>query len=259
MKKILCLLMSITMILSLFAGCGNNVSENSPYNPDIKVGDTGGLKMPLSKDGEEITWSVTSQESNLNESYVVKKIREITGVNVKLEVYPSSTAMEKLNVLIAANQMPDIIGQGLEQALADDLSSQGAFAAVEDYIDKLPNFKRTFVDNEDNNWIFKSYAAPDGKLYGFYGYDYNRDINTGATMYRKDIFDKHGLKMWNSSEEFYQTLKKLKELYPNSTPYTVKQTDRVFGAWSTSWGLVAHTPYYDEEEKIWKFTDVDPE
>ena len=259
MKKILCLLMSITMILTLFAGCGNNVSENSPYNPDIKVGDTGGLKMPLTKTGEEITWSVTSQESNLNDSYVAKKLREITGVNVKLEVYPSSTAMEKLNVLIAANQMPDIIGQGLEQALADDLSSQGAFAAVEDYIDKLPNFKRTFVDNEDNNWIFKSYAAPDGKLYGFYGYDYNRDINTGATMYRKDIFDKHGLKMWNSSEEFYQTLKKLKELYPNSTPYTVKQTDRVFGAWSTSWGLVAHTPYYDEEEKIWKFTDVDPE
>ena len=258
MKKTLCLLMAITMILALFTGCGENVSENSPYNPDIKVGDTGGLKMPISKTGEEITWSVTSAEGNFNDSYVVKKIREITGVNLKLEVYPASTAMEKINVLIAGGQIPDIIGQGLDQSLADDLCTQGAFAAVEDYLDKLPNFKKTFVDNKDNNWIFKSYAAPDEKLYGFYGYDYNRDINTGATMYRKDIFDKHGLKMWNSPEEFYQTLKKLKELYPSSTPYTVKQTDRVFATWSTSWGMAAHTPYYDELGKVWKFTDVDP-
>ena len=83
-----------------------------------------------------------------------------------------------------------------------DLAMQGAFASVEDYMDKLPNFKKTFVDNKDNNWIFKSYAAPDGKLYGYYGWDYSRDINTNATMYRKDIFDKHGLKMWNNPEEF---------------------------------------------------------
>ena len=259
MKKILCLLMAVTMILSMLAGCQNSQNEASLYNPDIKIGDTGGLKMPLTKTGEEITWSVTSAEANLNDSYIVKKLREITGVNVKLEVFPVATAVEKLNVLIAANQIPDIIGNGLDQSMADDLSVQGAFAAVEDYVDKLPNFKKTFVDNKDNDWIFKSYAAPDGKLYGYYGYDYNRDINTSATMYRKDVFDKHGLKMWNTPDEFYQTLKKLKELYPSSTPYTTKSGDGVFGAWSTSWGMVAHNPYYDEEEKVWKFTDVAPE
>ena len=55
--------------------------------------------------------------------------------------------MEKIKVLIAANQMPDIIGQGVEDSLAMDLASQGAFAAVSDYLDELPNFKRVFVDN----------------------------------------------------------------------------------------------------------------
>ena len=88
------MLMAVTMILASFAGCQNNgTGENSLYNPDVKVGDTGGLKMPLSKKGEEITWSITSAEGNLNESYVVNKLREITGVNVKLEVFPASTAI----------------------------------------------------------------------------------------------------------------------------------------------------------------------
>jgi len=260
MKKIITFALCIILTVTLFAGCRNNSYENlSLYNPDIKVGDTGGLKLPLVKENTEITWSVTSANTGLNDSYYVKKLREITGVNVQLNIYPSSTAMEKINVLIASKNLPDILGQGLKTNLADDLCMQGAFAAVEDYIDKLPNFKKTFVDNEERNWIFKSYAAPDGKLYGYYGWDWNRDINTGATMYRKDIFDKHGLKMWNSTEEFYQTLKKLKELYPESTPYTVKAGDGIFASWIRSWGMTGQSPYYDEEAKIWKYTDTDPE
>ncbi len=258
MKKALCLAVSVMMILSLFAGCAISQNSSSFYNPDVKVGDTGGLKLPISKNGEEIVWSVTSAEANLNESYVANKLREMTGVNVQLLVFPVASAKEKLNVLIASQELPDIIGQALDQAMSDDLATQGAFAAVEDYIDKLPNFKRTFVDNKENNWIFKSYAAPDGKLYGFYGFDYVRDVNTGATMYRKDIFDKHGLKMWNSTEEFYETLKKLKELYPSSTPFTSKQAERTFSTWSKYWEMDAHKVYYDESDKVWKFTDIDP-
>ena len=53
--------------------------------------------------------------------------------------------------------------------------------------------------------IFDLQSA-DGKLYMFPTYDINRDVNHGM-LYRKDIFDKHGIKMWNSPEEFYNVLK----------------------------------------------------
>jgi putative aldouronate transport system substrate-binding protein len=78
-------------------------------------------------------------------------------------------------------------------------------------------------------------------------------------MYRKDIFDKHGLKMWNSPETFYQTLKKLKELYPDSAPYTIKSGDGIFQSWSYSWGMKGQEPYYNEEDGKWYFTDIQPE
>jgi putative aldouronate transport system substrate-binding protein len=77
-------------------------------------------------------------------------------------------------------------------------------------------------------------------------------------MYRKDIFDKHGIKMWNSPETFYETLKKLKELYPASTPYSIKGGDGIFNSWAINWGMKGQETYYNEEDGKWYFTDVQP-
>jgi len=261
MKKLLCLAISAVMILTVFSGCGKTEITSALHDPSIPVSDAGGLELPLSDGTEEITWSVTttSDSEDPDSTWFAKKLRGMTGVNVKLMAYPSASAMEKLKVLAASKQLPDIVGQGFDTEIADDLAVQGAFAAVEDYIDVLPNFKKNFVDEGGQDWIFKSYSAPDGKLYGYYGWDYNRDINTNATMYRKDIFDKHGLKMWNNPDEFYETAKKLKELYPESTPYTIKSGDGIFKALSVSWGMEAYQPYYNESKKEWFYTDTQPE
>lgn len=253
-KRIFALGLCVALCFSA-AGCGK--TENPGFNEETaaKLGDTGGLKLPLSDKQESIEWSITSSHEDYNESYIATKLKEVTGLNINFRIVPSAAAAEKLNVWIASKDLPDIIGQGMEPTQANDLAMQGAFAAVEDYIDKLPNFKKTFVENEENNWIFKSYAAGDGKLYGFYGYDWARDINTGATMYRKDIFDKHNIPMWNNPDEFYNALKKLKDLYPASQPYTTKSKEAIFRSLSTSWGVAAQLPYYDENTGIWKYTD----
>ena len=261
MKKVISCILSLVLAAAILNGCGKKKTENSPYNPDVPVGDTGGLEMPITLNGEELTWSVNATnhtDETLNNCFVVNRLREITGVNVKIMALPLAAANDKIKVLAAAKKLPDIVGQGIDEKVKNDLCVQGAFAAVEDYLDVLPNFRKIFYESEDASWVPKSYPMSDGKVYSFFGWDWARDINTGATLYRKDIFDKHGLKMWNSPEEFYQTLKKLKELYPESTPYAVKTTEETFKNWSYSWGMVAQNPYYDEEEKIWKYTDTDP-
>ena len=258
MKKTLCLLMALVMVTGMLAGCGNGETITSEvYDPNIKVGDTGGLELPLTKEAMTMQWQVISTDTTVNDSWFMDKLRGITGVDVQLNIMQSSTVNEKLQAIIASGDLPDIIGSIPADEQAIDLAMQGAFASVEDYMDKLPNFKKTFVDNEENNWIFDSYKAPDGKLYGYYGYDWNRDVNH-TFMYRKDIFDKHEIKMWNNPDEFYQALKKLKEIYPDSTPYVSKMVDGIFTRWSAGWGVVAHNAYYDEAEKVWKYTDTDP-
>ncbi len=260
MKKFLFLSLALIIALSSFAGCGKKETGVSPYNPNVKYGDTGGLTLPLTDSTEELTWSVnspTSTDDTLNNSFVVTKLREMTGVNVKMIVFPTSTANEKIKILAASKQLPDIVGQGLDEKIKNELCLQGAFASIEDYIDILPNFKAKFVDG-DAKWVFNSYKMGDGKLYGYFPYDWQRDVNTGVNLYRKDIFEKNNIPMWTNSEEFYQALKKLKEIYPDSIPYTVKTADGTFRTWSYQWGMFAHYPYYDEEAKVWKYTDTDP-
>ena len=60
MKKVLCLMLAVIMTTAMFSGCGEKKGANNAlYNPDIKIGDTGGLEMPLSETAEELSWLVT--------------------------------------------------------------------------------------------------------------------------------------------------------------------------------------------------------
>jgi len=257
MKKIISFVLAIIMTTAVFSGCTEEKIANDVYDPTIKIGDTGGLKMPLTKTPMTIQWQVSSSDPDINDRWFMEKLRKITGVDVQLFITQPSNTNQKLQPLIASGNLPDIIGATLKEDQAEDLALQGAFAAVDDYIDDMPNFKKIYVENEENNWIFESYVASDGKLYGVNSYDVARDINH-TFMYRKDVFDKHNIKMWTNPDEFYTALKQLKELYPESTPYVSKMTDQIFGKWAPGWGLVAHEPYFDEKDGKWRYSDTDP-
>ena len=128
MKKTLSLILAVIMTVSLFAGCtGGKKEELANFNPDLKLEDLGGLKLPLAENNDKIVWSVDSSDTDLNNKYVTKKLREATGVNLELLILAQASSGQKINVLAASNQLPDIVGQGLEPAFAEDLSLQGAF------------------------------------------------------------------------------------------------------------------------------------
>ena len=259
MKKFLCSLLAISMLFP-FTSCQNQNSESESRKSNLQsdIGDTGGLHLPLTTKDETVTWAVASSVTNLNDLYFKKRLQEITGVNVQIEAYPTSTIQEKIRVLAASKKLPDIVGAGFgNNEQINDLAVQGAFASVDDKLELMPNFKSIFYEKEENKWIFNSYQASDGHLYVMPSYDINRDVNHGM-LYRKDIFDKHNIRPWKTQDEFYQNLKKLKELYPSSTPFTSKNQSTLFNHLSTSWGIVANSPYYDEEDGLWKYSDTDP-
>ena len=121
----------------------------------------------------------------------------------------------------------------------NDLGTQGAFASANDYLKVMPNFNRLFGEYSDYYWIFKSYSAADGKLYTMPHFDTQKSVNHGM-LYRKDIFDKHNIPMWNSPEEFKNALQRLKELYPSSDPFSSKNQETLFAQLSTSWGIASY-------------------
>lgn len=98
----------------MFAGCKKDeVSSISLYDPSVPVKDAGGLELPLCTDDTKVTWSVNSNQPDLDESYVMQKLRAMTGVDVHLLVYPISTAGEKIKFLAASKKLHDIIRKKL--------------------------------------------------------------------------------------------------------------------------------------------------
>ena len=259
MKKIWAFVLAGVIAISCFGGCKGGNEDTASKGINVKLGDTGGLKLPLDNNNTELTFLVCSAKDKMNDSFVLQKMREATGVNIQLLAFPSATIGEKRKVMIASKNLPDIMGSSFATIdEINDLGVQGAFAPVNDYIDVMPNFKKIFVDDPENNWVFKSYQASDGKLYGLPWYEVQRDVNHGI-LYRKDVFDKLNIPMWNSPEEFYQALKTLKSAYPGVAPFTSKNKDNLFNQLSISWGLIAYKPYYDEAAKEWKYSDTDPQ
>ncbi|CAN7378042.1 extracellular solute-binding protein [Paenibacillus sp. LjRoot153] len=221
-------------------------------------GDTGGLKLPLVNEPTTLTWMLPSNSTNIKEDkLVVQEILKRTGIKVDFQTYSPQTYQDKLKVIVASGKLPDIF-EGLKAAELKKIGKQKGVVAINDYAEMLPNFKKLYL--QENSWVVKSYGDENGKLYTWPIYDLNRDVNHGF-LYRKDIFDKLGIKEWTTTDEFYQALKKLKEAYPNAYPYASKGLANVFRDWSYGWGIGSdsYPAYYDEKEKAWKFASIQPE
>jgi len=232
------------------SGSGTSDAGSGSAGTESRYGDTGGLQLPLVDKPTEITWMLVGDEP-VDGKLIATEIEKRTGIKVNFQVYSSATYAEKLRVTVASGKLPDIF-HGLTQAELRKLGQQGAVVAINDYLDMLPNFRKLYI--EENPWVIASYGDEQGKIYTWPIYDMQRAVNHGF-MYRKDIFDKHGIQPWTNTEEFYEALKKLKELYPDSYPYASKTKETIFKDWAYGWGIgsASYPAYYDENDGTWKF------
>ena len=225
-KKWLSLLLAVVMVASVFAGCGNNGEK--AVNADIaskeeldpaKIGDYSTLKLPIDDKYTKVTMICNSTVEGQNDSVIVKELRRRTGINLQLDVIPNASFTQKVKVLLASkDEMQDIFA-GLSHEEINEYGMQGAFVPIDDYLDELPNVKEAYFNPDDENAVNGRifFIASDGKTYQFPGINMKAPTTHGF-MYRKDIFEKHGIKMWTNKEEFLDALRQLKKLYPDSTP-----------------------------------------
>ena len=266
--KLIALTLSLIMLCTIFAACGNNgnnadfeIATKEELDPS-KIGDYGTLKLPIDTKGTTIEMLCATDVTTNNDSVVVKELRRRTGLNVQVIAIPVSAYKEKASVLVASqDKLPDIFfPAGFTTPEVNDIGSQGAFVNVMDYVDELPNFKEIYVDEAKERNVegnLKNLMDSNGRLFMFPTYDINRDVNHGM-LYRKDIFDKHGIKMWHDQESFLDCLRQLKKLYPNSTPFASKTGTTIIRDIGYSWGIYGFFPYYNEEEGVWKYSCTDP-
>jgi putative aldouronate transport system substrate-binding protein len=230
-KRFFPVFFAILLSTCLLSGCTiGNVSSS-----DTQQTQTQSAKEPVT-----LTWMVSSHPSYPYQEdwYAFKKIEEITGVKLKVEAYEGDGFTEKLQIKMASGGLCDVTA-GMGRSTAIKYGEEGAFADLSQYMDKLPNFSKWISDG--NEGFIKTFKTANQNLYIF-PLKGIAAVDQAAFTYRRDIFEKYNLKEPTTYDELYKISKQLKELYPESTPFSFRYNlYNITGIMSRQWntgGLV---------------------
>lgn len=255
MKKFLAIILAGIMMLSLAAcGGGGNASQEVSYNiPE-------GKQIP---DNAVVDIMIASHESwPYNENWKVwKYITESIGGTVNVTAVPASDFGTKFSVIMASpDTLPDLINFQGKPGNFSNYCSQGAFLAFDDYLEFLPDYVDFWEKVPENEkWMKEVRKGADGKIYYSPSHGLERSTNVRGWLYRKDIFDKNGLKTPETMTELYNVCKKLKALYPDSYPFSMRNGFNNISIIGSSWKPNFHTgAYYDFENEKWCYGVTEP-
>ncbi|WP_135547839.1 extracellular solute-binding protein [Paenibacillus cymbidii] len=243
-------LLSFTLVSSvIFAACSSDKPSASSASP------TPGLSAAASaKPKTDITVRMMRGENAAQviktDTPVLKEIYKQTGVKINLEPVPGSNYIDKKRALLATNNIPDIFG--LESKEVAEFAKTGVFLPISDYLDKMPNFSKIIQENPE---IKRLYV--DGKLYAFPITEKFKIQGGKALLIRTDILKELKLDVPKTFDDLYNVLKKMKEAYPDSYPWTTRGMsfmDAVALGMGTGYGMT-----YDSDKKQYFYGNNKPE
>ena len=257
MKKLIALILVMISVVGVFSGCaGSNVINQTQFEGSVEapyeVDENGNFIYGDYFKDVTIDWWISSNYEVTGDMFLFKKIEEVVGCKINLVCYNSEDYKTKINTALNTNNLPDICSLGVGSAVYNVYGEQGAFVnLLEEYVlNRMPNFKKNVLDKEDAKPHLEPMKSSSGALYGLPRYDTEREVNHGW-MYRKDIFEKHGIEMWTDTESFLNVLRQLKKLYPNSYPLTGAAMDTIFDRVIYNYGVNNTKLAYDWEKGEW--------
>ena len=132
----------------------------------------------------------------------VRIMKEATGLDLNWTGIPEAGFGEKVNLMLASNDLPDMIWRGIDQSVISQYLDDELFVPTEDLIDQYaPNIKAMLEAHPE----YKALATyPDGHMYGFPYVEemFGLTMTNGPILINQTWLDKLGLEMpktWMSS------------------------------------------------------------
>lgn len=241
LKKSLALVLVLAMAVGVLAGCngvgGGDSLENlrtqieSVTIEGYETPDLGGvtldLYMPANNDFEA--------EGCYADQVISKKL------NVNLVFHELDAFDSQYNPMLAEGNFPSLTMRNSWTNANQQLGEDGAMINVldPDVIKAMPHVEWYLTQTEEGKQFVKDYSYAPGVLYAVptlvsgtaecYGY-----------LYRKDVFEANNMTFPTTQDDFYNTLMKLKSLYPSSYPFVMRGMSGLMSsvaAWGYNWGL----------------------
>lgn len=185
------LFLCISLICVLFVGTHSAFANGAA--------DSGKPTASDPKKTYDIRWTYGFWGTEMDpEGYFQKKLSEKFNVNLTMEYIPQKTLNQKYTIYVASGDMPEILtSQG--NPPWDQWVRDGAFVAIDEYINEFPNLKENMKSH-----IVDVSVKVDGKIWGV---PVNWKVVERGIGYRKDWLDKLGLKVPKTVDEYLAVAK----------------------------------------------------
>lgn len=235
-KKIMALILSFAMTVTLFIGCSSSKSDNGKTSEDA----SGTPAAQVTKAADNSAGSTNTYTMFMRSQYIdwIKELKwydeaeKNTGIHVDYVVGPEeiSDTYTEVDERIASNTLPEAAMVNLAQAKV--YGEQGAFVDLAPYIKKYaPNLQAYIDANPD----YKAYVSSNnGAIYGIVK---ETPIFADLIGYRADQFKEAGINVAdvNTVDDFTAAMEKLKAFYgandPNYYPLSGRDSALRFAAW----------------------------
>ncbi len=251
MKKFLALLLAALMVITVFAACGGSGNDQTKGTADAgttKAADDKETEKQSEEGGETETYTIRFFDKNsgtkeFGVDRVSQELMKRTGVKVEV-INPTGDPSEKLSLMLAANDYPDIVLMDRGSDIVNQYIEAGALIPLSDYFDLMPNVVEMYGE------VLNKSVYKDGKNYylnNWYGVD--PDPVNAFTMRYDTMIDLVGQERADSDEpftwdEFVQLLKDYKTKYPEvdgkeTIPFVIGQpgNGEINGAFAGANGL----------------------
>lgn len=275
LKKSSSILISIILVFGLLAACSNsnkstnNGNASSPKETNQSAttepsGEPAGVYPVDTKESisswEEVNDNLITFYSNLADSPFGQQLEKETGIKVKYTHPASGQRKEQFNLMIASNNLTDVIEVdwtkeypgGPEKAINDE-----AIIPLNDLIDQhAPNLKKLLTENPELDKMMKTDT---GIYYVFPMIRPDNGLVFRGPIIRKDWLDDLNLEVPTTIDEWYTVLKAFKQEKGATAPLTalynneVNLQDAFIGAYGT-----ANRHYINDIGKV-QYGPTDPQ
>ncbi|MDF2717150.1 MAG: peptide permease [Paenibacillus sp.] len=224
--------MPVAVITMLMNGCTSGITDQEgPANDDSRRGEPP-QKISIAINGQSSTFPPGLDENN---NPYVDYIEKNTNLDIQVMLPPANGYVDKLNVIMASGQLPDMINTG-SAAFLSTYVKQGALKPLNEYIDKYgPDLKRLIPQEA---W---DQVTMNGNIYAIPSL--NEVMGTQIMYVRKDWLDKLGLKPPRTLDEYKEVMRAFAKNDPDgngkddtigfSITDQLGRTAPIFGAFGT--------------------------
>lgn len=245
-KKVVASLLASAILITTLGGCGSTNAKEA--NKQTQDGGSTEEGTGESKELIELEFMLLNNQSGEGEKFVLKEIiKEKFNIDLKLVLNTREAHEEKLNLLIASNELPDLISP-LSGEIGKDIGPKGALVAVDEYFDKMPNFKAKVM--EDKN-VYASIVAGDGHIYNMPRFSEQQQFKS-VPLIRTDMVKAVGKEIPTNFKELIDVLEAIKAKYPDSMGLLNRGKMNFLWAYGIHYGT-SQTTFYDKTQDKWVY------